>query len=68
MEEEDYMEGLEDIENWDEVDESTAWREDDYLKGLEHIDWSEDWDELEQLCNSDSLCCIPHSEDLHSQL
>ena len=67
MEEEDCMEGLEDIENWDEVDESTAWREDDYLKGLEDIDWSEDWDELEQLCSSDSLCCIARSEDLHSQ-
>ena len=44
---------IEDIENWDEVDESTAWREDDYLKGLEDIDWSVDWDELKQLCNSD---------------
>ena len=68
MEEEDYMEGLEDIglENWDEGDESMAWREEDYLKGLEDIDWSEDWDELEQLCSSDSLCCIA-SEDLHSQ-
>ena len=52
--EEDYMEGLENIENWDEVDESTAWREDDYLKGLEDLDWSEDWDELEQLCNIDN--------------
>ena len=30
------------IKNWDEVDESTAWREKDYLKGLEAIDWSED--------------------------
>lgn len=57
MEEEDYMEGLEDIENWDEVDESMAWR------GLEDTDWSEDWDELEQLCNSDSLCYIASSED-----
>ena len=64
MQEEDYMEGLEDIENWDEVDESTAWKE-DYLKALEDIDWREDWDELEQLCSSDSLCCIA-SEDLHS--
>ena len=66
MEEEDYMEGLEDIENWDEGDESTAWREEDYLKGLEVNDWSEDWDELKQLCSSYSLCFIA-SEDLYSQ-
>lgn len=43
MEEEDYMEALKDIKNWDEVDESTTWREEDYLKELEHLDWSEDW-------------------------
>ena len=55
MEKEGYMEGLEDIENWDEGDESMAWREEDYQKGLEDIDWSEDLEELEQLCSSDSI-------------
>ena len=32
------------------------------LLGLEDINWEEDWEEIEELCGADSLCCVPQAQ------